>query len=55
MSRRLAIALALTGVVVVSLGFTSLGGASVRALSAKVIPKAKYALNAAKVGGLKVE
>ena len=54
MSRRLAIALALTGVVMVSLGFTSLGGASVRALSAKVIPKAKYALNAAKVGGFKV-
>ena len=54
MSRRLAIALALTGAVMVPLGFTSLGGASVRALSAKVIPKAKYALNAAKVGGLKV-
>jgi len=54
MSRRLAIALALTGVVMVSLGFTSLGGASVRALSAKVIPKVKYALNAARVGGFKV-
>lgn len=54
MSRRLAIALMLTGVVVASLGFTSLGGASVRALSATVIPRAKYALNAGKVGGLKV-
>jgi hypothetical protein len=54
MSRRLAIALTLTGVVVAALGFTSLGGASVRALSATVIPKAKYALNAGKVGGLKV-
>jgi hypothetical protein len=54
MSRRLAIALALTGVVVASLGFTSLGAASVRALSASVVPRVKYALNAAKVGGLKV-
>ncbi len=54
MSRRLAIALTLTGVVMVSLGFTSLGGASVRALNAKVIPRVKYALNAAKVRGLKV-
>ena len=54
MSRRLAVALAVSGVVVASLGFTSLGGASVRALSATVIPRAKYALNAGKVGGLKV-
>jgi Collagen triple helix repeat (20 copies) len=54
MSRRLAIALPLGGLVVAFLGFTSLGEASVSAMSARVVSKVKYAANAGKVGGLKV-
>ena len=53
MSRRLPIGLALAGLLVGMLGFTSLGEASISGLSAKVVPRAKFALNAAAVGGIK--
>src|SRR5215212_7113855 len=53
MSRRLPIALGLAGLLVGMLGFTSLGEASVSGLSARVVPRAKYATNAGAVGGIK--
>ena len=53
MSRRLPIALALAGLLVGMLGFTSLGEASVSGLRAKVVPRASYAVNAGAVGGIK--
>lgn len=36
------------------LGFTSLGAASVRSVSARIVPRAKYATNAGALGGFKV-
>ena len=52
--RRLPIALGLAGLLVGVLGFTSIGQASIHALSASIVPKAKYAVNAGAVGGVKV-
>jgi hypothetical protein len=52
-SRRLPIALGLAGLLVGVLGFTSLGEASVRSVSATVVPKAKFATNAGAVNGIK--
>lgn len=54
LKRRLPIALGVTGLLVGILGFTSLGEASVRHLSASVVPRAKYATNAGAIGGVKV-
>jgi Collagen triple helix repeat (20 copies) len=52
---RLPVALGIAGLLVGVLGFTSLGEASVRSLSGRVlVPRAKYALNAGAVGGVKV-
>jgi Collagen triple helix repeat (20 copies) len=54
MSRRLPIALGLAALLVGVLGFTSLGEASVRAVSAaRVVPRAKFATNAGAVNGFK--
>jgi len=53
MSRRLPIGLALAGLLVGMLGFTSLGEASISGLRAKVVPRATYAVNAGAVGGIK--
>ena len=52
--RPLPLAIGIAGLVAAFLGFTSLGEASVRAVSAKVVPTAKYAVNAGAVGGVKV-
>jgi Collagen triple helix repeat (20 copies) len=52
--RRLPFALGFAGLLVGVLGFTSIGQASVHALSASIVPKAKYAVNAGAVGGVKV-
>jgi hypothetical protein len=52
--RRLPIALAVVGLLVGVLGYTSIGQASVHAISASVVPRAKYALNAGAVGHVKV-
>jgi hypothetical protein len=54
LSRRLPLALALTGLLIGVLGFTSLGSASVSAVSARVAAKARYAKNAGAVNGFKV-
>jgi hypothetical protein len=51
--RSLPLALGAAALVVAFLGFTSLGEASVHALSARVVKAAKYALNAGKVQGYK--
>jgi len=52
--RRLPIALGVSGLLVGVLGFTPIGQASVHAISASIVPKAKYAVNAGAVGGVKV-
>jgi len=52
--RRVPIALGVAGLAVGLLGFTPIGEASVRAVTAKVPSKARYALNAGAVGGVKV-
>jgi Collagen triple helix repeat (20 copies) len=51
---RLPFALAAVGLLAGLLGFTSLGQASVRSVSARLVPKVKFATNAGRVGGFKV-
>lgn len=52
-NRRVPIALGLAGLLVGVLGFTSLGEASVRSVSANIVKKAKFATNAGAVSGIK--
>ncbi len=51
-SRRVPIVLGLTALLVGVFGFTSLGEASVRTITASIVPKARYAANAGAVNGI---
>ena len=53
LKRSLPLALGIAALAVSFLGFTSLGTASIHAVSARVVKSAKYALNAGKVQGYK--